>query len=266
MFLKNSANKPSYEQVLLTAWQTWRKQPTRENTTNLIKASEPVIEQVINSFFGPQYIQDALLKGKAKTVLYNAYKNYDPTKGPITAFVWTYLQRLQRIIGRQQSTLSVSERLIMDAKRLQLAEKELEEQLGRTPSTDELADYTKLSKRRIEKIRKQGQVGYTSSFEAGADPSSGGWLPGMERKLDEELANEFLKIVYDSLGNEKEKAVMELYYGLNGHERLKMTEIASKLNVSPATISKTLNKIDEKVNNTINLWQKINPQSPELEI
>ncbi|MGB9592148.1 MAG: sigma-70 domain-containing protein, partial [Candidatus Kryptoniota bacterium] len=179
----------------------WKENPSRENGTKLMRVARPIIEQVVTSYLGIQNVTDPLLIGRAQIILLKAFENYDPTKGPITAFIWTNLQRLQRVYGRQQSVISVPEQIILDSRRLENAEKELEEKLGRKPSTDELADYTKLSVKRIEKIRRQASVGYESSFERGVDKTTGGWLPEVDSGIDPETNRKLLQIMYESLGN-----------------------------------------------------------------
>lgn len=247
--------KVNYEANLLNAWNAWRQNPTPENGDRLAKLATPLLEQIVGAYLGGQYITDPLLMGRAKTIMFRALQNYDPTKGPITSFIWTNMMRIQRVYGKQHSTLSVSEQLIMDAKRLETAEKELEEKLGRTPSTEELADYTGLSMKRIERIRRQSAVGYESTFEAGAG-DSGGWLPSVQTQQPADLTKEYLQIIYEALGNERDKAIMEMSYGLNGYKPMKAIDIAKKLKVSPATVSKTLTTLDNKISEFMSMMRE----------
>ena len=258
--------KVSLEQALMESWMEWKKNPSRENGGKLLRIARPLIEQIISSYLGIQHAQDPLLVGRAQLVLLRALENYDPTKGPITAYAWTHLQRIQRIFGRQQSVLSVPEQIILDSKRLENAEKELEEKLGRKPSTVELADYTKLSVKRIEKIRKQSSVGYESSFEAGADESTGGWLPGTGKQIDPELQRKLLEVFYESVGNERDRAILEQAYGLKGQKPKRLIEIAADMHVSPSAVSKTLNQLNSKFNEFVESWMKTNSNVGSLDI
>lgn len=230
----------------------------KEEATKFIKAAEPLISKVISSYLGYQYVNDPLIREKAKTILMNALKNYDESKGSLTQFIWINLQRLQRVLGRQQTVLSMSEANMLLAKQLDSAEKELTEKLGRAPNIDELADYLKISPGRIRKIQALRSVGYASSYERGVeDSSSGGWLPAIKQEKSS-LTDKFLKLVYDTLGSDKEKSLVELVYGLNGKEKVPtITEAARRVGISPASASRIVSKVENMLKELEESWNKV---------
>jgi DNA-directed RNA polymerase specialized sigma subunit len=249
-FIKIAATK---EETLYSAWLEWQKQPSKESFSNFLKVAQPIINQVINSYFGPEYIRDPLLQGAAKTIIYQTLPHYDASKGSLTQFIWINLQRLQRYLGKFQTTIRTSEGNIMLAKQIQSAKQELEEQLGREPTIMELADYLKVSPKRIKLVTQMQNIGYTSSFERGIS-ESGGWLP--EKKTQTSLTDKFLNVIYETLDSEQDRAIMEYAYGLNFKPKLKVVDIASKLKVSPALVSRTIGKIESKLRDLNEMWSK----------
>ncbi|MEM2003975.1 MAG: sigma-70 domain-containing protein [Nitrososphaerota archaeon] len=252
------------EEKIKEAWLEWKNNPTKENTQKLVEAAKPILDRVITGYFGQSYLGDRLLRGKAELHLIKSLQNYDITKGNIVNYIWINMQRLQRYLGQQQSTLRLSERNIMLISEMNKTEKRLEEELGRPPTIEELADAMKQSPEKLAKLKAYRSLGYESTFEAGVD-ESGGWLPAV-KKDERSLSNEFLDVIYDYLSDPKEKLVMEYIYGIKGRPKMSVTETAKKINMSPAYVSRVVKKIEEHYQKMSDYWRRIGtPGSESLE-
>ncbi len=237
--------KSNLETTLLNAWRNWIENPTRKNSTTVIQAAQPLIDRVISAYLGPAYASDPLFQGKAKLIVIDALQNYSPNKGPITSFLWTHLQRIQRIAGKQRSVLSIPEAIIMDMRKLMSTEEELASELGRPPTLSELADRTGLSERRIEKIKQYQSIGYEGSFEQSQGGSAGS-LPALRTKEDA-IRKEAIQILYESLDDERDRYIMENAFGLNQKKPKQLSALAKELKMSPATISRRLEKFNNQL-------------------
>jgi RNA polymerase primary sigma factor len=230
------------EDRLKLAWKQWYENPeNKQLSTKLMNEFTPIINSFITTYLGASYVNDPLIQGRAKTVLFESLGKYDPTKGSLTTFAWTNLQRLQRYMSKHQNVLHMSEQSIMLSKALNEATERLRESLGREPSDQELADNLGISIKRIETIRKRQQVGYEGSFEeaTGEDSAS---LPAAKKAKDLQY---LYNVYYDALEDNKDKYILESTFGLHGKPKKTISEIAKDLNISRNNVNQRLNKIRE---------------------
>ena len=135
----------------------------------------------------------------------------------------------------------------MDKKNLERAEKDLEDSLGRVPSTTELSDYTGLSLKRIEKLRRANLPMATSQLvNSEGNPIS----PATRILGDTAKQDAWQEYVYDSLDDRK-RAIMERLYGMHGFKQKSPAQIAKELKISTAAISQQRKKIDEALNSEL---------------
>lgn len=241
------------ESSLRQAWEQWAKNPTKENADNLMKLAQPLIDRVIAAYLGPTYVNDPLMQGRAKLIALNALKSYDPVKGPITSHLWIHLQRVQRLLSKQQATIKTPERRIMELKMLKNAEKELEEKLGRVPSDLELADYTKLSVDRIRKIRSPTTTVFESTFLQAQPGESGANLPGVKQQ---NINYDILSGLYD-VSDDIDRVILERYFGYgDGTQPETLQSLSKKLNLSIGAISKRIDKLTKQYTELMNEYQK----------
>lgn len=234
------------EQELLALWRAWAQDPTdKKKSSEMLAAFEPLTRIVANRYLGSQYAKDPLILGRAKIILISALKNYDETKGPIISFVWTYLQRLQRIAGRQKNVVRLSEASALAARDLDSVELDLTEKLGRPPTDEELADALRISRKKVAQLRRRATLGFESSYESAVD-DGGGSLPAVvsSQAID---TNQYVELLYDSTESNRDKYILETAYGLFGKPQKTITEIAKDLNISPSLVSQRLSELNKQV-------------------
>ena len=143
------------------------------------------------------------------------------------------------------NVLGMPERLMMASQRLESAELELEDNLGRSPTTDELADHMGLSVKQIERIRRGSHARNTGSYDT-PDEEGNISSPTVRRSLPQKYLHEYVLSALDS--DPVSRTIYENDVGLYGRTPLSNQDLASKLRLSPGAVSQRRKKILEMVN------------------
>lgn len=208
----------------------------------LMKVLNPIIQQSVIAAGGDP--SNPVTMAKAKMMVLAGLKSYDPTKSTLKNFLYSHLRGLNRSLGAANNIIQTPETVILDRNKIARAELELFDKLGRFPNTNEVADYTGLSVKRIEKLRKadipltEGQV---------SSVLGEGNVPDSKRLGDTTKDDSWLEYVYDSVDN-RQKAIMERLYGMHGNPVMAAQDIAKKLRITPAAVSQQRKKIDSFIN------------------
>lgn len=229
--------EPEYEQ----SFTEWQNNPGPQSTGQLLKQLNPVIGRALTSYAGG-VSSNPTMKAKAKLMAANALNTYDPMKGNLKTHLLSQLRGLQRVAASEKNIIKMPEQIAYEYKKLEEAEKELEDDLGRPPNVYELSDYTGLSGKRIAHIRKAKMPISTGAIlsqgEGSFMPSA--TIPGMTSSDDA-----WIEYVYDEL-SDYDRTVMDSLLGLHGKRKIPMVVLAQKLRVSPSALSQRLKKIQEK--------------------
>lgn len=235
-------NKRYNEQQLFAAWKEWYNNPEDKTlAANMMRLFEPLINTAISSYLGSSYVSDPLMRGRAKSVLFNALKNYDSSKGPISSYAWIHLQRVQRILSKQQSAFKMSEYRIMQLQELDRVTRELKDELGREPSDQELADRMGLSIKKIEKIRSITPASFESS---GTADNQNLTFVGATSNRNE---TEALSYLYDSIEDNVDKYILESTFGLHNKPIRSNREIAQALNLPQSAVYRKIQDLKSKL-------------------
>jgi DNA-directed RNA polymerase specialized sigma subunit len=233
---KSDMLEPDYK----TEFSAWKQNPSPQTMTPLVNKIRPEIERGISAHVGQS---NPVLYGRAKKMAIGALRTYDPTKAKLGTHIVNQLQGLRRVNRQQANVISIPERMQLNLNFVSRAQSELEDQLGREPTLDELADHTGLSRNRIRSVRKlrmplaEGQVA-----EGGDADSEGGYSPAVKQKGTED--DMWLWVVYDDQDNVNKK-IMEWTLGLHGGKALSNAEIAQRLRLTPGAVSQRKARIQE---------------------
>lgn len=220
----------------------WKKAPTPQTTSLLLKAVNPVIDSALKTYGGRG--SSPTLRSKARLMAVDAFKRYDPSRAKLRTHLMSHLQGLRRASAQESQIISIPERVGLDLHKLRLAENELGDKLSREPSTMELADHTGLSHKRIEYIRK-AQPGLSEGALAPEGEAEEG--QGIGPAITSPESQAWVNFVYHDL-NPVDQIIMEHSLGLHGKQILPKQLIAAKLKLSPGAISQRAAKIQEKIN------------------
>lgn len=179
-------------------------------------------------------IQEGLL------VLLNAVDKFDPSKNvKFETYVSTRLRGMIVDLARRQDWLPRQVR--QKAMRLNREMDELASQLGRAPTSDEMAEHMGLTKKQYDALLSETAVFNLVSFEAVLDScgnatekfmAQGEQSNPTEEVFQEQELHQVLERGVASL-RENERTVLSLYY----EKELNMKEIAQVLGVSAARVS-----------------------------
>lgn len=222
----------------LEAWETWNKKKSPENMGLLLDAVDPVIRSAVRSYttsFTPT------IYGRARLMAAEVFPKYDPKRGKINTYLMNELRGLTRYAIKESQPIKLPERIMYDRKRLQDIANDFQSRNLREPTTEELADLSGLSIKRIEYIRK---VLSPTIYEGAAQTETGEPIPvAISGPNIEAMAKDY---VYHDL-DPTDKLIFDLRFGAHGQPRKSVVEIANKLRISPAAVSQRAKKISQKI-------------------
>lgn len=227
------------------AYDAWLADPTPENMSNVVKAFEPVVVSEVQHYPGPK----PLLRAKAKTLVVNAIKTYDPNKGTeLRSWITTQLKPLYRYSQRMRP-VQVSEVASRQSAELHSLGLRLQEELGREPTEDELSDAAGLSLKRVNWIKSHVKPTLTESQITQSDGDDGD--SALPASIQPNVAQLSSDAVYQSL-DPRMRAIYDWKTGMHGKQQLSNKEIAARLGVTPALVSQISAQIAERIQQVSN--------------
>lgn len=215
-------------------WKTWKANPSNENLRPLLSSLNPFIESNVNKLHGN--LPRSALKAQMIKLTIDALPGYDPSKSQLNTYIGnTAGMKLHRYVYTYQNMGSIPEPRIIQIGRYNRVKDNMENELGRPPTYEEIADEMKVPVKQLKLLDKELRSDlvqdemYTNVF--GGDTSD----------LDDNL----VLLHAELYGVERE--VMEYLYGMNGKPELSNNEIASKLNISPSMVVQVKNKISNRL-------------------
>ena len=223
----------------------WKQNQSPEQNDMMVGKLKPIIDSAIKTYVGAEASPSVRLQ--AKRMALDGLRSYDPEKSKLKTHMMWHLQGLKRAAAKSNQILNVPERVRIVSHYVNNSFNELTDQLGREPNDSELADYTGLSGKRIERVRsfKPGlsegaatQAFAGSESEDASDPSS--VIPGQRQ------GDAWRGFVHDGL-DDRSKLIMEHTFGMNGKKILDNISIANKLRITPARVSQIRADIQKKM-------------------
>lgn len=224
--------EPDYQQ----AYCDWRADSTPEATGQFLQDLEPVIRRGVTNYGGGK--NDPLIFSRARRLTLQALQSYDPRQGTqLSTHITNHLQGLRRVARQQQQILRTPERVSLDQAYLHRATAELTDELGREPSTAELADHTRLSPAKIARLRR-----YQPGLAEGAleENSPGPAVPTV-------MSPHYLATALYPELEPRDQQILEWSLGFHGQPQLSNNAIAQKLGLSAGAVSQRKARIQQKL-------------------
>ena len=194
------------------------------------------------------------------TVEYDAIDKFELSKG-VKFETYASLRIRGAIIDQIRKMDWIPRTIRQKQKKIETAMQELERELGRTPNSEELAEYLEVTVEEVEQMISQANLSNLNSLdeylEQGSDvytePSGRPRFDQPEQVVDRQETKRILAEAIDKL-TEKEQKVIALYY----FEELTLKEISNVLEVSESRVSqlhtKALKKMKERLGDQIDLF------------
>lgn len=225
-----------------TPYQVWVDEPSQKNLFNVVQHLQPTIQSSLASIGGT----DPNIRSKARVLTAKAIQTYNPEYGAsLPTWVSQQLRQLTRDVRKSNNVLSVPENAQLEAYHLYRVEVDLEDELGREPTVEELADKAAMSVKKIESIRKKvRQVANEGSFES-EDGSSA------LKNQTTDYSQEALDYIYNE-SDLKDKKLIEHSVGYGGADLWDNKTIMSKLKLTPVQLSRRKMRIGKRIQDIMN--------------
>jgi RNA polymerase primary sigma factor len=187
--------------------------------------------------------------------LIEAAKRFDPERNVkfISYAVWWVRQAIFHALSEHVRVFRLPQKLSSQVSRMGTARQRLTAELERTPTTEELAEKTDLSKKEVEALLMAGgedlslstAVGEEGTLELG-DVLEQGSVPSAELELIRSSFEEQVRAMVSQL-DDKEREVIKLRFGLDGEDPRTLQEIGATLGLSRERIRQIESKAKEKL-------------------
>lgn len=164
----------------LTLWREWKQTGRTDKLEALLNRLQPLIYRETSKWQAA--VPGPALEAKARLLTAEALKTYDPNRGAsIGTHVTSRLRKLSRSVYPYQNVARLPENKQLLYNSFMVAHNQLVDDLGRDPSTDELADHLKWSSKKVQEFHKAygtrelvESSGATQDFQAAQQPTMGG--------------------------------------------------------------------------------------------
>ncbi|MGD9209331.1 MAG: sigma-70 domain-containing protein [Desulfobacteraceae bacterium] len=206
-------------------WRQWNKTKNDADLQALLKALQPLINQQITRWGSS--LSRQTLEIKAKILAVEAIKSYNPNVGATLAtHVTNRLQKLSRLVYTHTQATRLPEHKALSMATFNIAQKQLQDNLGREPTNMELADHLGWTKTRTEEFQR--------AYNRKELLSSGEFNPASFPIVD--VYDPTIDYVYFDMDPHKQQ-LFEHITGYGGKPILNNTQLMSRFNLTQGQLS-----------------------------
>lgn len=210
-------------------WQTWKAAPSQETLNPLMRQMMPLIRREMTPW--SNVVPAAFLENAAKGLALKAFHTYDPKHGTtLGTHTVNHLKKLSRTAYERQSSISVPEQKRLTFNTYHRVKLQLEDEHGRPPSHNEIADAMRLPPKHLQSI--VDLVGKRELMESGDGPS-------FAQHMDDEEA---IHLAWHDM-TPLQRSIFERRTGYNNTKILDGAGIMKSLSISQGVLSYQLQAI-----------------------
>lgn len=239
--------------------------------TQMIKANLRLVVKMARDYsnYG---VPMADLISEGNIGLMKAVEKFDPSKGgKLSTYAgWWIKQAIKRALANQGKTIRLPIHLVDKLARVRRITAMLTEELGEEPDDDMLAEVLGIPVRKLSLLRQASQRptsldapvsddGTGTYAEMIGDESASDPYENLERKNHLEELDEMLEVL-----DQREMAIIESRFGLDGSKRRTLEEISHEFGVSRERIRQIQNVALEKMRNVLGKKEKNSTVMAEL--
>lgn len=218
-------------------YQVWQAEPTQQNLYNVVKTFQPTMQSVLSSMGN----NDPNVRSKARIITAKAIQTFDPQSGAsLPTWVSQNLRQLTRDIRKSGNVFQIPEGIQLDAFNLHKAELELQDELNREPTVQELADKAHLSIKRIKDIRAKNKATVSDASFTQDDGTVA--INGQNTDYTQDA----LDYIYND-ADLTDKKLLEYVMGYGGSDILDNKAIMQKLKLTPVQLTRRKMRLGMKV-------------------
>ncbi|MDY6957604.1 MAG: sigma-70 domain-containing protein [Halobacteriota archaeon] len=221
------------EQQMIMEWQRTGDPQLLED---ILKKVEPIIVTSIMKWGG--LLPRPALLAKGKSIAVDALKDYNPSKGKLSTYLYSRLQKVSRDVYSIQNAIKIPENRAVHVGLYNRAFNKLSSQFGREPTVAELSDELTLPVEEIRRLHNEVRRELT----AASDMDIYGEI-GMVSDPNAQMAIDY---TYMNLPDQ-EKLLFESLTGYGGKLVMKPGEAAQKYGMSSSQVSKFKSRIADQI-------------------
>ena len=235
---QNKPEKPENQ-----AFARWAASREPQDLRSVVQQLEPTISHLTRQYVGMR--PSPVVQQRARLLAARAIESYNPAAGAnLTTHVSNHLKGLQRMAADITDPMPPPERFRRDQAAIVRASDELEDELGREVTDEEVAERTGMPIKRVLRVRgrMRGRVPMSVVEDSDYDDMEAPDIVGSEFTR----RDEWVDAVYHDLGP-IDKLILAHKTGFRGFEQLSTGELARRLNISPAAVSQRASRIQARL-------------------
>jgi DNA-directed RNA polymerase specialized sigma subunit len=222
------------KEIEVEAWNKWKADKSHENLKAVLKILEPTIS--INSAKMTGNLPKSAIRAKMIGLTIHYLDAYDPARSKLNTYIEsTAGQKLHRYVYEHQNLGTIPEPRITKIGVYNRVKANLNDQLGRDPTSTEIADELKWGKKQVELLEKEMRKDLVQDFS----------YVNVTEDTRSDIDDSIMMLHNELYGTDKE--VLEHVYGLAGKEVLTNSAIANKLGISQSMVTQIKTKLAKRL-------------------
>lgn len=221
----------------LQMWREWDESGRNPDKLDpLMDSLKPIRNKHVNRYSSANVHRPAM-EARADQLMIKSLESYDPTRAQLNTHMEGNLRSLDRYTKQRQNFSRVTESRLSIVGDYGRSRAQLVDDLGREPTSVEIADHLKVSRKQVEKLE----------LELKSD-ALGSMVPETQDAFvsDDALDKEVADLLFTTLSPE-EQMVWEYMTGTGGKPQInKGSDIAKRLGWSNAKVSQKKKGIEQK--------------------